>query len=62
MLAGRLSIDALFGGSVIVIIIIIVLGGGGTHVIFPTSSATSNTRVAAVGNGLSWDSYLLLSK
>ncbi len=47
---------ALFGRSITVIIIILVLGGG-TYVIFPTSSATSNTRVAAGGNGLSWDSF-----
>ena len=55
MLAGRLSIAVLFGGSIIVIIL--VLGGAGTYVMFPTSSATSNTRVAAGGNGLSWDSF-----
>jgi hypothetical protein len=35
---------------------ILVLGGGGTHTILSTYAA-SNTRVAAGGNWLSWDSY-----
>jgi plastocyanin len=57
MLAQGFKTAALFGGSIIVIIVILVLGGVDTHLILSASSATSNTRVAAGGNGASWDSF-----
>ena len=40
----------------VVITVAFILALGTTHVSLPTS-ATSNTRVAAGGNGSSWDTF-----
>jgi hypothetical protein len=37
--------------------VILALGGTGTHQILSASSAISNVRVAAGGNGASWDTF-----
>src|SRR5919107_3894418 len=42
--------------SIVMIMVVFILVLGGTHVVL-TTSETSNTRVAAGGNGSSWDSF-----
>ena len=57
LVVGGFKTAALFGGSIIVIMVILVLGGVGTHPILSTSPVTSNTRVAAGGNGAFRDTF-----